>query len=149
LEAASSWSPSKARVVTRLSALGLEVLARAGQERRPVERVAGVERLHAQHVPGHFELERDHAGGPLHVVAGNNLPLVLASLAVASVVLGALYMLRFALGLLYGTAKAPHQPLVDLDRREKTILGLISAGSAARPRPTRSPSARSAGSSSA
>jgi NADH-quinone oxidoreductase subunit M len=64
------------------------------------------------------------AAWPLHML-GNNLPLVLASLAVAGVVLGALYMLRFALGFLYGTAKAPHQPLVDLDRREKAILGLI------------------------
>jgi len=42
-------------------------------------------------------------------------------------VLGALYMLRFALGFLYGAPRAPHQPLVDLDGREKTILVLIVA----------------------
>jgi NADH-quinone oxidoreductase subunit M len=40
-------------------------------------------------------------------------------------VLGALYMLRFALGFLYGAEKAPHQPLSDLSGREKTILALI------------------------
>jgi NADH-quinone oxidoreductase subunit M len=64
------------------------------------------------------------AAWPLHV-AGNDLPLALASVAVAGVVLGALYMLRFALGFLYGKARAPHQPLLDLGRREKAILALI------------------------
>jgi len=64
------------------------------------------------------------AAWPLHV-AGNELPLVLAVVAVAGVVLGALYMLRFALGFLYGAAQAPNQPLADLGGREKTILGLI------------------------
>ena len=64
------------------------------------------------------------AAWPLHQ-AGQSLPLVLAVVAVSGVVLGALYMLRFALGFLYGEAKAPHQPLLDLDAREKTILGLI------------------------
>jgi len=64
------------------------------------------------------------AAWPLHQ-AGQSLPLVLAVVAVSGVVLGALYMLRFALGFLYGAAKAPHQPLLDLDAREKTILGLI------------------------
>jgi NADH-quinone oxidoreductase subunit M len=58
-----------------------------------------------------------------------NLPLVLVVVAVTGVVLGALYMLRFALGFLYGAAKAPHHsdqhPLADLNGREKTILGLI------------------------
>jgi NADH:ubiquinone oxidoreductase subunit 4 (subunit M) len=34
-------------------------------------------------------------------------------------------MLRFALGFLYGATKAPHQPLADLNGREKAILGLI------------------------
>jgi NADH-quinone oxidoreductase subunit M len=57
--------------------------------------------------------------------AGQSLPLVLACIAVSGVVLGALYMLRFALGFLYGAAKAPHQPLLDLNGREKTILALI------------------------
>ena len=50
-------------------------------------------------------------------------PLVVV--AVTGVVLGALYMLRFALGFLYGASKAPHQPLLDLNGREKTILALI------------------------
>jgi NADH-quinone oxidoreductase subunit M len=66
------------------------------------------------------------AAWPLHT-AGNDLPLVLALVAVAGVVLGALYMLRFALGFLYGKARAPHQPLVDLGMRERVILGLIVA----------------------
>ena len=67
------------------------------------------------------------AAWPLHQ-AGQNLPLMLAVVAVSGVVLGALYMLRFALGFLYGAAKAPHHdshPLADLSGREKTILGLI------------------------
>ena len=61
-------------------------------------------------------------------LAGDNLPLVLASVAVTGVVLGALYMLRFALGFLFGAAKAPHageHGLADLDGREKSILVLI------------------------
>ena len=61
--------------------------------------------------------------------AGHSLPLVLAVVAVSGVVLGALYMLRFALTFLYGAVKAPHHgeqhPLADLSGREKTILGLI------------------------
>ncbi len=60
--------------------------------------------------------------------AGHSMPLVLVVTAVSGVVLGALYMLRFALGFLYGAGKAPHTshaPLVDLGLREKTILGLI------------------------
>ena len=59
--------------------------------------------------------------------AGRTLPLVLATVAVAGVVLGALYMLRFALGFLFGQGRAPHQPLADLVGREKAILGLIVA----------------------
>ena len=59
---------------------------------------------------------------------GNGLPLALAVAAVSGVVLGALYMLRFALATLYGPAKAPHQPLADLNAREKTILlALVAA----------------------
>ena len=58
------------------------------------------------------------AAWPLHT-AGDSLPLVLAVVAVAGVVLGALYMLRFALAFLYGAPRAPHQPFADLDRREK------------------------------
>ncbi|HVQ03763.1 MAG TPA: NADH-quinone oxidoreductase subunit M [Burkholderiaceae bacterium] len=59
---------------------------------------------------------------------GNGLPLALSVAAVSGVVLGALYMLRFALATLYGPAKAPHQPLADLNAREKTILlALVAA----------------------
>jgi NADH-quinone oxidoreductase subunit M len=64
------------------------------------------------------------AAWPLHQ-AGNSLPLVLAATAVSGVVLGALYMLRFARGFLFGAAKAPHQPLLDLNGREKTLLTII------------------------
>ena len=51
------------------------------------------------------------AAWPLYVLGSSSLPLVLAVVAVTGVVLGALYMLRFALGFLFGAAKAPHQPL--------------------------------------
>src|SRR5664279_4012197 len=61
----------------------------------------------------------------VHYRLGDGLPLVLASISVLGVVLGALYMLRFALTFLFGAAKAPHQPLRDLGLREKSILGLI------------------------
>ena len=64
------------------------------------------------------------AAWPLHL-AGTHLPLAMAVIAVLGVVLGALYMLRFALTFLYGAVKAPHQPIADLDGREKTILVLI------------------------
>jgi NADH-quinone oxidoreductase subunit M len=52
-------------------------------------------------------------------------PLVLAVTAVSGVVLGALYMLWFAQRFLYGAARAPHQPLTDLDTRERLILAAI------------------------
>jgi NADH-quinone oxidoreductase subunit M len=58
-------------------------------------------------------------------LGGASLPLVLSSLAVLGVVLGALYMFRFAQGFMFGAAKAPHQPLTDLGFREKTILAII------------------------
>jgi NADH-quinone oxidoreductase subunit M len=58
-------------------------------------------------------------------LAGSSYPLVLAAFAVTGVILGALYMLRFALGFLYGAERAPHQPFSDLDGRERTILGVI------------------------
>jgi len=58
---------------------------------------------------------------------GATLPLVLSSLAVLGVVLGALYMLRFAQGFMFGAAKAPHQPLQDLGFRERAILAIIVA----------------------
>ena len=56
---------------------------------------------------------------------GNSLPLVLSVIAVSGVVLGALYMLRFAQRFLFGAVKAPHMPLADLDLREKLILAAI------------------------
>ncbi len=62
-----------------------------------------------------------NAAWPQHV-AGYDLPLVLAVLAVTGVVLGALYMLWLAERMLFGEAKAPHQPLHDLVAREKAIL---------------------------
>ncbi len=62
-----------------------------------------------------------NAAWPLHE-AGQSLPLVLAALAVTGVVLGALYMLRLAQRFLFGKERAPHQPLIDLDVREKLIL---------------------------
>ncbi|MDE2371228.1 MAG: NADH-quinone oxidoreductase subunit M [Burkholderiales bacterium] len=61
-------------------------------------------------------------------LAGHELPLVLAATAVSGVILGALYMLRFALTFLYGATKAPTtHALADLSGREKTILALIVA----------------------
>jgi len=62
-----------------------------------------------------------NAAWPLHE-AGYNLPIVLAVIAVSGVVLGALYMLRLAQQLLFGEAKAPHQPFTDLNARERVIL---------------------------
>ena len=56
---------------------------------------------------------------------GAAYPLIVSASAVAGVVLGALYMLLFAQRFLFGAAKAPHQPLVDLDLREKAILATI------------------------
>jgi NADH-quinone oxidoreductase subunit M len=58
-------------------------------------------------------------------LAGNDLPVVLSVAATSGVVLGALYMLRFALTFLFGPAKAPHEPLVDLSARERYILGML------------------------
>jgi NADH-quinone oxidoreductase subunit M len=53
-------------------------------------------------------------------------PLAVSASAVAGVVLGALYMLRFAQRFLFGAAKVPHAPVVDLDGREKSILIAIA-----------------------
>jgi NADH-quinone oxidoreductase subunit M len=66
------------------------------------------------------------AAWPLHV-QGSSYPLGASVAAVGGVVLGALYMLWFAQRFLFGAAKAPHQPLVDLDLREKAILVSIVA----------------------
>jgi NADH-quinone oxidoreductase subunit M len=65
-----------------------------------------------------------NAAWPQHL-DGNQLPLVLAVVAVTGVVLGALYMLRFALTFLFGPAKAPHAPLSDLTLRERSILAIL------------------------
>lgn len=56
---------------------------------------------------------------------GAVLPMVLSVLAVSGVVLGALYMLRFAQSFLFGAVRAPHQPLAGLDLREKLILAVL------------------------
>jgi NADH-quinone oxidoreductase subunit M len=48
-------------------------------------------------------------------------------IAVTGVVLGALYMLRLAQHLLFGQEKAPHQPLADLNLRERAILVTLVA----------------------
>ena len=58
-------------------------------------------------------------------VQGAAYPLIISASAVAGVVLGALYMLWFAQRFLFGAAKAPHLPLVDLNLREKAILASI------------------------
>jgi len=66
------------------------------------------------------------AAWPLHV-AGDSYPLVVSASAVTGVVLGAWYMLWFAQRFLFGSAKAPHQPIFDLNLREKAILVSIIA----------------------
>ena len=50
-----------------------------------------------------------------------------ANAVLNGVILGALYMLRFAQSFLFGVVKAPHLPLTDLDLREKLILAAIVA----------------------
>jgi NADH-quinone oxidoreductase subunit M len=62
-----------------------------------------------------------NAAWPVHE-AGASLLLVLAVLAVTGVVLGALYMLWLAQRLLFGETRAPHQPLKDLDARERAVM---------------------------
>ena len=64
------------------------------------------------------------AGWAAHV-AGNSYMLVLASVAVTGVILGALYMLRFVLAFLFGAEKVPHGPVSDLNTRERVILGML------------------------
>ena len=59
-------------------------------------------------------------------VEGAGYPLLLSASAVAGVALGALYMLGFAQHFLFGGAKAPYQPLHDLNLREYAILGALS-----------------------
>ena len=65
-----------------------------------------------------------NAAWPAHL-AGNDLPLALAVIAVSGVVLGALYMLWLAQRILFGEARAPHAPLTDLNSRETAILVAI------------------------
>jgi NADH-quinone oxidoreductase subunit M len=55
-------------------------------------------------------------------LAGNELPLTLAVIAVSGVILGALYMLWLAQRILYGPARVPHGPVADLNTRERFIL---------------------------
>jgi NADH-quinone oxidoreductase subunit M len=58
---------------------------------------------------------------------GATFTMVVTGSAVLGVVLGALYMLRFAQGFLFGGVKAPHQPFTDLNGREQFILAAIVA----------------------
>ena len=62
-----------------------------------------------------------------HFQEGTTFPLAMSIAAVAGVVLGALYMLRFAQSFMFGVARAPHMPLSDLTWRERLILGAIVA----------------------
>ncbi len=55
-------------------------------------------------------------------VDGASWPLAMAVIAVTGVVLGALYMLRFAQHFLFGAERVPHGPVTDLGLREKLIL---------------------------
>jgi NADH-quinone oxidoreductase subunit M len=59
--------------------------------------------------------------------AGDAWPLAMSAAAVSGVVLGALYMLRFAQRFLFGKPRAPHAPVADLVAREKLILAAIAA----------------------
>jgi NADH-quinone oxidoreductase subunit M len=58
-------------------------------------------------------------------LAGSSTMLALAVSAVLGVVLGALYMLRFAQHFLFGQVKTPHGAPVDLTMREGLILALL------------------------
>jgi NADH:ubiquinone oxidoreductase subunit 4 (subunit M) len=50
---------------------------------------------------------------------------VAAVAAVSGVVLGAMYMLWLAQRMLFGSTKAPHLPITDLNRRESAILAIL------------------------
>ncbi len=58
---------------------------------------------------------------------GDSFALGPAVLAVTGVVLGALYMLRFAAKFLYGPTRAPVARVTDLSRREAALLGAVIA----------------------
>jgi NADH-quinone oxidoreductase subunit M len=66
------------------------------------------------------------AGWATHVAGGGSTTLVLAVTAVLGVILGALYMLRFARTFLFGAEKIPGgHAVADLVLREKAILAAI------------------------
>jgi NADH-quinone oxidoreductase subunit M len=67
-----------------------------------------------------------NAGWAQHV-QGHSAALYWAVGAVLGVVLGALYMLRFAARFLFGPVKVPHGPVTDLVGREKAILAALIA----------------------
>ncbi len=58
-------------------------------------------------------------------LGGASYPLAVSASAVAGVVLGALYMLWFAQRFLFGAERAPHQPVADLNLRERLVLAAI------------------------
>jgi NADH-quinone oxidoreductase subunit M len=64
------------------------------------------------------------AAWPLHQ-AGSSFSLVMAVTAVSGVVLGAMYMLWLAQRMLFGSVKAPHLPIADINLREKTIMAIL------------------------
>ena len=65
-----------------------------------------------------------NAAWPLHQ-AGSSFSLVMAVTAVSGVVLGAMYMLWLAQRMLFGSVKAPHLPITDINLREKTIMAIL------------------------
>jgi NADH-quinone oxidoreductase subunit M len=65
-----------------------------------------------------------NAAWPIHL-AGDSFPLTMAIAAVSGVVLGAMYMLWLAQRMLFGSTKAPHLPITDLNRREFAILAIL------------------------
>jgi NADH-quinone oxidoreductase subunit M len=60
-------------------------------------------------------------------LAGDSFALWPALIAVTGVVLGALYMLRFAARFLYGPARIPVPRVLDLNGRERAILAALIA----------------------
>jgi len=57
---------------------------------------------------------------------GSIYALIVAGVAVTGVVLGALYMLRFAQHFLFGAERVPHGPVADLNLREVSILAALA-----------------------
>jgi NADH-quinone oxidoreductase subunit M len=60
-------------------------------------------------------------------LGGDSFALAPTVIAVTGVVLGALYMLRFAASFLFGPVRAPVAQLTDLNRREASILVVLIA----------------------